>query len=255
MAKVISLINEKGGVGKTTSTNIIAACLKHKNYRVLCIDFDPQGHLSFSFGADNRERYTIYDVIKRKTKARFAIQHTGVTDIIPANDMLKSIESEFTNAGNEQLLKECIKSIDSLYDYILIDSPPELGLVSINALVASDIALIPCLPDGYSLMGTIKVHETLSRIKYAFNPNLRIGGIILLRYYARQNLSRSVSDTLVQLTEKLEIPILDTKIRHSNIVSNATSVLQVDVVQEFPTNGAITDYQKLVDELIRKGIF
>ena len=254
MAKVISLINEKGGVGKTTSTNVLAACLKHKNFNVLCVDFDPQGHLSFSFGADTREKPTIYDVIKHKTKARYAIQRTEITDIIPANDMLKSIESEFTNAGNEKLLQTCLNQIAPLYDYILIDSPPELGLISMNALVASDVVFIPCLPDGYSLMGTIKVHETISRIKQAFNPHLTIGGIILVRYYARERLSRSASDVLEDLTKSLSIPILDTKIRHSNILSEATSVRQLDVVKHRGHNKAVMDYQTLVDELLRKGI-
>ena len=254
MAKIISLINEKGGVGKTTSTNILASCLKHKNFKVLCVDFDPQGHLSFSFAADNREQYTIYDVIKRKTKARYAIQHTNITDIIPANDLLKSIENEFTTSGNENLLKTCLKQVSTLYDYILIDSPPELGLISVNALVASDVVFIPCLPDGYSLMGTIKVHETISRIKQAFNPKLTIGGVILIRYYTRENLSRSVSGVLEELTHSLSIPILDTKIRHSNALSEATSVHQLDVVADRPSNNAVQDYQTLVEELLRKGI-
>ena len=254
MAKIVSLINEKGGVGKTTSTNVLAACLKHKNYKVLCVDFDPQGHLSFSFGADNRQEPTIYDVIKHKTKARYAIQHTAITDIIPANDILKSIESEFTNSGNEQLLKNCLKQISPLYDYILIDSPPELGLISVNALVASDVVLIPCLPDGYSLMGTIKVHETVSRIKQAFNPQLIIGGIFLVRYYARERLSRSVAEVLEEITQTLGVPILESKVRHSNMISDATNVRQWDVVDYCPKNKALLDYQELVDELLRKGI-
>lgn len=254
MGKVISLINEKGGVGKTTSTNVIAACLKHKNYKVLCIDFDPQGHLSFGFGADTREQATIYDVIKHKLKARFAVQPTNVTDIISANDMLKSIEREFTSSGNEQLLKNSIKELVHHYDYILIDSPPELGLISANALVASDVVLIPCLPDGYSLMGTIKVHETISRIKQAFNPNLVIGGIFLVRYYPRENLSRSAAEVLTQITETLNINILKSKIRHSNVICDATSVQQLDVMEKYKKNNAVMDYVALVNELLKGGI-
>lgn len=254
MAKVISLINEKGGVGKTTSANVIAACLKHKKFRVLCIDFDPQGHLSFSMGVTHRDIPTIYDVIKHKVKARYAIQHTRVTDIIPANDILKSIENEFTSSGNEQLLRECVRQVDAMYDYIIIDSPPELGLMSANALVASNVVLVPCLPDGYSLMGMIKVHETISRIKAAFNPELVIGGIFLDRYYYRENLSRSAAGVLEQLTSSLDIPILNTKIHHSNAISDATSVRQLDVVETRATNKAVMDYQELVEELFERGI-
>ncbi len=254
MGKVISLINEKGGVGKTTSTNIMACCLKNRGYKVLCVDFDPQAHLSFSFGADNRDKPTIYDVIKKKTKVKYAIQNTGLTDLIPANDILKSVESEFTSVGNEQLLKNCIAPLLNSYDYILIDSPPELGLLSVNALVASNVVLIPCLPDGYSLMGTIKVHETVSRIKQAFNPTLSFGGIILVRYYLRERLSKSVSDVLEQLTVQLNIPILENKVRHSNLISDATTIRQVDVVKTNPKNRAIGDYINLVDELLEKEI-
>lgn len=254
MGKIISLINEKGGVGKTTSTNLIAACLKNRNFKVLCIDFDPQGHLSFSFGANNRDQPTIYNVIKRDCKARVAIQQTPVTDIIPANDILKSMETEFTSVGNQNLLKNALSQISEQYDYILIDSPPELGIISANALVASDIVLIPSMPDGYSLMGVIKVHETVSRIKHAFNPKLSIGGIILVRFYNRETLSRSVSEVLIDLTSTLNIPVLESKIRHSNIVNNATTVKQVDTVQEHPKNKAVQDYIDLVDELLRKGV-
>ncbi len=254
MAKVISFINEKGGVGKTTSTNIIAACLKHKKFNVLCVDFDQQGHLSFSFGANNRNEPTIYDVIKRSVPARRAIQQTPVTDIIPANDMLKSIEVEFTYAGNEKLLKECLKSVGHLYDYILIDSPPELGLVSVNALVASDVVFIPCLPDGYSLMGTIRVHETISRVKRSFNNSLVIGGIILSKYYSNQEISRSTDEVLVKITRMLSIPLINTKIRNGNSLSNVTSVQQQDVYKICPRDRAVVDFKRLVDELLRRGL-
>lgn len=254
MAKIISLINEKGGVGKTTSTNIIGACLKHRNYSVLCVDFDPQGHLSFSMGADTRDAPTVYDVIKRRVKCRYAIQRTAVTDIIPANDLLKSVEKEFTSTGNERLLKDCLRQISPLYDYILIDSPPELGLLSANALVASDVVLIPCLPDGYSLKGTINVHETISRIKQAFNPTLVIGGLFFIRFYPRETLSRAAADVLADMAQRLNITLMTTRIRHSNIISDATSVRQLDVVRDRPKNGAVQDYLALVNELFERGI-
>lgn len=254
MAKVISLINEKGGVGKTTSTNVIAACLKHRKHSVLCIDFDPQGHLSFSMGADTRTHPTTYDVLRRTVKARYAIQRTAVTDIIPASAVLKSLEREFTASGNERLLRDCIKQVAALYDYILIDSPPELGLLSVNALVASDVVLIPCLPDGYSLKGTVNVHETISRMKMAFNPDLVIGGIFFVRYYPREMLSRSAADVLEQMAKTLDITILDAKIRHSTLISNATSVRQEDVVEHRPSNSAVHDYQALVEELFERGL-
>ncbi len=252
MAKIISLINEKGGVGKTTSTNLIATWLKHKGYRVLCVDFDPQGHLSFSMGVAARDKSTIYDVIKHSVKCRNAIIQTEVTDLVPASPLLKNIEREFTLSGNERLLKDALKMVSPQYDYILIDSPPELGLMSINALVASDVVLIPCLPDGYSLMGAVQVHETIVRIQQAFNPTLRIAGIFLVRFYPRETLSRSAADALEQMAKQLSVPLLKATIRHSNVISAATSAHQQDVVRNRPRNNAVLDYKALVEELLQK---
>lgn len=253
MAKVISLINQKGGVGKTASTNAIGTCLKHKGYNVLCVDFDPQGYLSFSMGADTREHRTIYDVIKHKVKARHAIQKTDVVNIIPADALLGNVEREFTGPGSERMLKDCLKSISPLYDYILIDSPPELGLLSSNAVLASDVVLIPCLSDGYSLQGVIQVHETILRIKHAFNPRLAIGGILLLRYYPREELSRTTKETAELLASHLHIPLLNTTIRHSNVISKAMTTLQKDIIDYAPDNTAVQDYIALVDELFERG--
>lgn len=253
MAKVISLINQKGGVGKTTSTNALSACLKHKGHSVLCIDFDPQGYLSFSMGADTREHSTIYDVLKHKVKARYAIQKTPVVDIIPADALLGNVEREFTGPGSEHMLKDCLKMVQPLYDYILIDSPPELGLLSANAIIASNVVLIPGLSDGYSLQGVIQVHETISRIKQAFNPHLVIGGMFLIRYYPREILSRTTKETAELLAEHLNMPLLNTTIRHSNIISKAMTILQKDIVEYAPRNKAVLDYIALLDELFERG--
>ncbi len=252
VAKVLSLINEKGGVGKTTSTNVIASCLKSRGYKVLCVDFDQQGHLSFSMGADTRESASIYDVIRKRAKCVDAVQKTDVTDILSSSELLKNLEKEFTSAGNERILKDALKPVMGMYDYILIDSPPELGLLSINALVASNIVLIPCLPDGYSLKGAVQVHESISRVKSAFNNDLVIGGIFIVRYYPRENLSRSAFGALEQMAKALGVPRIETPIRHSNVISDATSIRQLDVAVDRPKNNVVLDYQKLIDELFAK---
>lgn len=253
MAKVISLINQKGGVGKTASTNAISACLKHKGFKVLCVDFDPQGYLSFSMGADTREHSTIYDVLKHNIKPRYAIQKSNVVDIIPADALLGNVEREFTGPGTEHMLRDCLKTVGPLYDYILIDSPPELGLLSANAIIASDVVLIPGLADGYSLQGVIQVHETILRIKQAFNPTLVIGGIFLVRFYPREALSKTTKETAQLLAEHLDIPLLNTTIRHSNIISKAMTTLQKDIIDYAPKNNAVLDYVALVDELFERG--
>ncbi len=254
MAKVISLINQKGGVGKTTSTNAIAACLKHMGYRVLCVDFDPQGYLTFSMGATTRNCGSIYDVLKHTIKAQYAIQRTRVTDLIPTDALLGSVEREFTGAGSERMLKDCLKGVQPFYDYILIDSPPELGLLSSNVIVASNVVLIPALTDGYSLQGIVQVHETILRIKNAFNPDLVIGGFFLLRFYPRENLSQSTAGAAELVSQHLGIPFLSTRIRHSNLISTAMTSLQMDIMEVDKRNNAVQDYNTLVQELFERGI-
>ena len=255
VAKIVSFINQKGGAGKTASTNAISTCLKHMGYKVLGVDFDPQGYLSFSMGADTHQSPTIYDVIKRKVKCRYAIQRTEVTDILPADGLLSAVEREFTGPGSEHLLATQLKTVAPLYDFILIDSPPELGLLSANAIVSSDIVLIPGLSDGYSLQGVTQVHETISRVKQAFKPDLVFGGMFLVRYYPREKLSLTIWETAKQLSEYLGIPLLQTRIRHSNVISKAMTSLQCDVFDYAPKNTAVQDYQALVNELFERKIF
>ena len=254
MAKVISLITQKGGAGKTASTNALTVCLKHKGYRVLCVDFDPQGYLSFSMGAKHNLP-TIYDVLRRTVKCADAIQHTEVADVLPADGLLGNFTYEFTGPGSEQMLRNALQPMQSLYDYILIDSPPELGAVSVNAIIASNVVLIPGLSDGYSLQGVIQVHETISRIKQTLNPSLVLGGMFLVRYYPREELSRTTWETAKLITQHLDMPLLETRIRHSNIIGKVMTILQCDMIRYAPHNNVVQDYMALTDELFRKGVF
>ena len=136
----------------------------------------------------------------------------------------------------------------------MIDTPPELGLLLSNAVIASNVVLIPALSDGYSLHGVIQVHETVMRIKEALNPDLVMGGMFLLRYYHREALSRTAKETARMLAKQLDIPLLETTVRHSNIVSKAMTVLQADIIDYAPDNTAVQDYIKLVDELLERGV-
>ncbi|HCM22996.1 MAG TPA: ParA family protein [Ruminococcaceae bacterium] len=252
MAKVVCFANQKGGVGKTTSTNALAMGLKHKGYRVLCIDFDPQGNLSFSMDADT-EPPTIYDAVKRKVKCRFAIRHTDLMDIIPSNLLLSSVEVEFTGKGREFLLKDCIKQVSPLYDYILVDSPPELGVLTVNAFIAADVVLVPVLTDVYSLQGIARLYDTLEHIRQTLNPHLQFGGMLLVRYNAREELSRTVLATAEMVSKSLHIPLLKTHIRSSVMVAKAQA-MQKDMMKIAPKNHAVMDYIQLTEELLKGGL-
>jgi chromosome partitioning protein len=182
MGKVISISNQKGGVGKTTTTGAIAAGFKLKGFKVLCVDLDSQSNLSFSAGAETEDCPTIYEVLKEEVKTSFSIQRTESFDIIASNILLSGIELEFTQTGREFLLKEALSSVKDKYDYIFIDTPPALSILTVNAFTASDYIIIPMLSDIFSLQGIAQLSETIKRVKTYCNPNLKIEGILLTKF-------------------------------------------------------------------------
>lgn len=248
MCTVISVSNQKGGVGKTTSTCNIAACLKENGKRVLIIDMDPQGNLGFCVGAES-DWTSIYDVLKGEVKARFAIQRTSTADIIISNILLSSIELEFTSTGREYLLKEAIRPLLDSYDYILLDTPPALGVLTINAFTASDLIIIPMLSDIFSLQGIAQLYETVERVKKYCNPNLRFAGILLTSFNPKTHLAREIRGTAELISQDLNIPVFKSTIRKSVVISEAQSV-QKSVLEYNRKNKAALDYQQFVKELL-----
>lgn len=253
MSKVISVSNQKGGVGKTTTTCNLAAGLKKKGFRVLVIDLDPQGNLGFSMGADVENSATIYDVLKGDVKTQFAIQKTETTDLIPSSILLSGIELEFTNTGREYLLKEAIKPIQEFYDYILLDTPPALGILTINAFTASDTIIVPMLSDIFSLQGIAQLYETVERVKKYCNSNLTIAGILLIRYNPRTLLGREIRGTAELIAQDLNIQLFNSSIRGSVVVSEAQSI-QNNVLDYAPRSNIAKDYLQFTDELLAKGV-
>ncbi|RGC23616.1 ParA family protein [Enterocloster aldenensis] len=252
MAVTIALSNQKGGVGKTTSAYVIATALKEMGYRVLAVDMDPQGNLSFSLGADT-ESATIYDVLKGELKPRYAVQKSTLVDIIPSNILLSSIELEFTGVRREFLLTEALGSLKGLYDYILIDSPPALGILTVNAFTAADYVLVPMLSDIFSLQGITQLEETIRRVRNYCNPDIRILGVFLTKHNPRTRFSKEVEGTLRMVAEDLQMPVLETFIRESVALREAQS-LQCSVLEYAPDCNAVRDYKSLIQELMQRGL-
>lgn len=248
MDNIICVITQKGGVGKTTTINSIACVLNKQHKRVLLIDMDPQGNLSFSTGSEFESGPTIYNVLRGDLKAKEAIQRCSMADIIPSNILLSGIDLEFPGKNREFLLKNALAPIKDLYDYILIDSPPSLNLLTVNALSASNRVILPMLPDIFSLQGIALIYETIEHVRKSCNPDLEIAGILINKYSRRSHLHKEVYGTAEMISEKLEIPLFKTVIRSCVSLSEAQS-LQVDLMDYAPRCSGAKDYRDLVAEI------
>ncbi len=253
MAKVISISNQKGGVGKTTTTGAIAAGFKSQGYKVLCVDLDPQSNLSFSSGAETEDCPTIYEILKGEAKITFSIQKLPSYDVISSNILLSGIELEFTQTGREFLLKEQLSAVKDKYDYIFIDTPPALSILTVNAFTASDYIIIPMLADIFSLQGIAQLSETIERVKKYCNPNLKVEGIVLTKFNPRTILSREIKGTAELIAQQLNTSIFKSTIRSSVSIMEAQTNQQ-DIFNYSPKNPATMDYMDLVKELIERGI-
>lgn len=251
MSRIISVITQKGGVGKTTTINALASVFNKQRARVLVIDMDPQGNLSFSTGAEFETVPTIYQVLRGDTKAKNTIQRRPMTDIIPANILLSGIDLEFPGKNREFLLRNALKQIEMLYDYILIDSPPNLNVLTVNALAASKYVILPMLPDIFSLQGIALIYETIAHVRKTCNPDLEIAGILINRYSRRSRLHKEVYGTAELASERLGIPMFQTVIRNCTAISEVQS-LQFDITEYARCAGIVKDYTSLAEELIAR---
>lgn len=198
MSKIIAVANQKGGVGKTTTTVNLAASLAKMGKKVLLVDIDPQGNSTSGLGVDKRRcEKTVYDCLVNETpmsEAAIATQYENLS-LCPSNLDLSGAEIELISVmGRENRLKESLESVKDEYDFILIDSPPSLGLITINTLTAANSIIIPIQCEFYALEGVSQLVETVKRIKKALNPALYIEGIVMTMYDARTNLAVQVVD-------------------------------------------------------------
>ncbi len=253
MSTIIAIATQKGGVGKTTTAGALAAGFKKKGFRVLAVDMDPQSNLSFSMKADSENAATIYHVLKGEIRTQFAIQHTPVTDIIPSNMLLSGIELEFTDKGREFLLRDALAPVRELYDYILIDSPPGIGVLTVNALTTADSVIVPMLPDIFSLQGIAQLYETVENVRRRSNPRLSIAGILLVKYNPRTRIAREVHGTVEMISKNLGIPLFRSCIRTCIAMTEAQS-LQHDMIEYAPNSTGVQDYLALLDEMMEGGI-
>ena len=206
MGKIIAVVNQKGGVGKTTSAVNLAAAVGQRGKSVLLVDIDPQGNATSGMGLNKRElAKSSYDVIINGTPAKEVIKHTefdGV-DVLPANMNLAGAELELVDSSKrESNLKNALLLVKGEYDFIFMDCPPSLGLITLNALCAADTVLVPIQCEYYALEGLSQLISTVRQVKRLYNPMLEIEGVLLTMYDGRLNLTQQVVDELKRFFPK-----------------------------------------------------
>lgn len=247
--QIISISNQKGGIGKTTTTQAMASGLMQKGFKVLLIDLDPQYSLSLVSGAKLGE-LSIYDVLKGKENINNAIQKTDLNiDIIPATLFLAAADLEFSQTGRESLLKSAISEIKEKYDYILIDTPPALGILTVNAFTASDKILIPMEADMLSTQGLGQLINTVNLVIKHCNPKLKIDGILLTKHKQRTRLAQDFSDTIDESAKQLNSKVYKTRIRESVSIREAQANKE-DILKSQPNANAQIDYINFVEEFL-----
>ncbi|MGN0675379.1 MAG: ParA family protein [Oscillospiraceae bacterium] len=247
MATVIVVTNQKGGVGKTTTCAALTGIFRSRGKRVLAIDMDPQGNLSFSLGAED-EGYTIHDVMTGDCDIREAIKTTHICDVITSNILLSGSELELTSERREFILKDILQIVKYSYDYIIIDTPPALSILTINAYTAADDLIIPMTPEILSLQGIAQLRETILAVKKYYNKKLNIRGILLTKFVQKQTLAREVEEMVQIVAKQLHTQVLDVKISTSVAVAEAPAHQEV-ITTYSPNCRAARDYVKLAELL------
>ena len=220
MGKVIAVANQKGGVGKTTTTVNLGACVATLGKRVLLIDVDPQSNTTSGLGVDFRNLpYSSYDVIINERDITNSIHKTMIDTlhILPGSTSLAGAEVELvTEIARETRLKIAIEKVQDDYDFVFIDCPPSLGLITLNALTAADTVMIPIQCEYYALEGLTQLLDTIKRVRKSLNPGLAIEGVVLTMYDARTNLSEQVSLEIAKhFTDKVYKTVIPRNVRLS----------------------------------------
>ena len=221
---IITISAQKGGVGKTTTAVNLAAALAKLGEHVLLVDTDPQANATDTLGAAINGTATMYDLLTKQCDVSEAIQPIGNLDVIAADPLLVGVETALASViGKEYRLRDALAPIAGDYDYIIIDTPPQLGLLMLNALTAATEVIIPFTPDRYSLAGIAQLSDTIDNTRRYLNSSLHIMGLLLSKTRDREKLTRAVAAELPDIARTMETRVFDTAIRNAMGVRTAQS--------------------------------
>lgn len=252
MGKVIAIANQKGGVGKTTTSINLAACLAEAGKKILAIDLDPQGNMTSGLGVDkNGVEYTVYELMLDECSIKESMVDTVVEGmkVIPANVNLSGAEIELLGINEkEYILKNAVDYIKDDYDYIIIDCPPALSMLTINAMTTADSVLVPIQCEYYALEGLSQLIHTIDLVQQRLNPNLSIDGVVFTMYDVRTNLSVQVVDTVkANLDANIYETLIPRNIRLAEAPSHGLPINMYD-----SKSAGAESYRSLAKEVMKK---
>lgn len=251
--KVIVFANQKGGVSKTTSSEAMASGLALLGHRVIAIDMDPQSNLTFASGVDPYSaKNNLSEIFAGKIKLSETIQKTSIGfDLVPGGLTLASADMDFTQTGREYMLAEAIADINNYYDYMIVDTPPTLGILTVNALTATDDIIIPMNAEVYSLQGLSQLNGLIINVRKYCNSDLKIAGILITKYKQRQKITGAMLDQIKSAANQLGTIVFETKIRESVAIKEA-QLIQANFFEETPNANAVQDYEAFISEYLEK---
>lgn len=248
--KTIAIVNRRGGVGKTATAHALGAGLALRGFKILFVDLDSQCNLTYDLGAKPAP-LTSMEVLTGTATAQEAIQHTEGGDIIPASPSLAVADTAIDGTGKEHRLKEALADVAGIYDYCVIDTPPALGVLTVNALTASQRAVIPAQAEVHSLQGIALLYEAIQAVQKYTNPELQIEGILITRYKGRAILSKDMKENLEATAEEIGTKVFSTPIRECIALQEAQA-MQRDIFSYAPRSNATADYTAFINEILKE---